>query len=537
MRLKSLHASGFRSIQELSVSFEPGLTTFVGENNVGKSGIREAVSKVIQLGASRGIGFAVPDRPYGQIGPAHLELNIELADDETREWLFLPLTTGQNPSLSPGIGEWLSTMGNDVSLSVTEPSENRGVYMVWGELHFLRERISAGPIKQRTNNGSWVDATKQGAQFRRTGQYTTNGDVTQGLCANIAARFRVFDEFRSRATAGQRSGELESFGGPETASVLLNLKNHPDRLQQRRYREIGEAFKSFFPRFELDAVETEPGGGPAELLFYEEGHEAPLSLQALSSGVNQILTLVTNLVARSGLIIFIEHPELHLHPHAIRSVESLIRKSSAANQIVVISHDPRFVDPESPRALRRVWLTSHGTKVLAPPENLSAAQAGQFRTALRDLGGRELVFARCVLLVEDESQQNFILGVAAVLGQDLDATGISVVKVDGETGYKRYFSLLNALGIPHVALKDKHWGNKKTYPPGRFFSFGMELEDYQDDHGLAEKREAQKARLGHGSKERVQRPLAESLTPDEVPELFSELLQAAVGLATGEPSG
>ncbi|MCH7656202.1 MAG: AAA family ATPase [Chloroflexi bacterium] len=318
--------------------------------------------------------------------------------------------------------------------------------------------------------------------------------------------------------------------------MLLNLKNHRERRLQQRYLDITEAFGSFFPRFDLDAVEANPGDGKPEIQVHEEGHERPLSLQTLSSGVTQILTLVTNLVGSDGLIIFIEHPELHLHPHAIRSVESLIRKSSGVNQIVVITHDPRFVDPESPRALRRVWLTSDGTKVLAPPKDLSAAQAGQYRTALRDIGGRELVFARCVVLVEDESQQNFMLGVAPVLGRDLDAAGISVVKVDGEDGYQRYFPLLNALGIPHVALKDKRWGNKKTYPPGRFFSFGMELEDYQDGHGLAAKREAQRARLGHGSKERVQRPLAESLARDEVPEVFKELLQAAFRLATGEPS-
>ena len=90
----------------------------------------------------------------------------------------------------------------------------------------------------------------------------------------------------------------------------------------------------------------------------------------------------------------------------------------------------------------------------------------------------------------------------------------------------------------HLAVLgfEQRWQHLCAYPTGRFFSFGMELEDYQDGHGLAAKREAQRARLGHGSKERVQRPLAESLARDEVPEVFKELLQAAFGLATGEPS-
>jgi len=146
-----------------------------------------------------------------------------------------------------------------------------------------------------------------------------------------------------------------------------------------------------------------------------------------------------------------------------------------------------------------------------------------------------MVFARAVVLVEDESQQEFLVPIADTLGVNLNENGISVLSVAGEQGYKEFMVLLRALAIPFVALKDRVWGDDRQYPPTRFFSFGMELEEYLDRHGLAHERQAAIAEFGK-SKARVAGILGSSVRKEQVPALFSELLATAAELATGEPA-
>jgi hypothetical protein len=70
-------------------------------------------------------------------------------------------------------------------------------------------------------------------------------------------------------------------------------------------------------------------------------------------------------------------------------------------------------------------------------------------TALRRVGDREVVFARSVLLVEDESQQEFLTAVAPTLGYDIDSASVSIIAVDGHDGYQAYQTLLEALVVSH----------------------------------------------------------------------------------------
>jgi hypothetical protein len=202
----------------------------------------------------------------------------------------------------------------------------------------------------------------------------------------------------------------------------------------------------------------------------------------------------------------------------------------AQNQIIVVTHNPNFVDPSQPESLRRVWWTSStGTRVTDPGPQLDGKQAAQCRTALRHVGDREMVFARTVILVEDESQREFIAGVAPTLGYDLDATGISVISVDGQSGYVPYRIFLHAFGIPYVALRDLPWGDANEYPTSRFFSLGTELEDFLENSGFAKLRQEVIKDVGT-AKRRVAGVMALRLARNDIPSIFDDLIRAATNL-------
>ena len=362
-----------------------------------------------------------------------------------------------------------------------------------------------------------------------------------GNIALAFGHFKVLDEYPARSGQVGASGAMETMTGAETASVLLNLRINPDLAEQERYNRILEKFKAFYPRFtNVGAIDVSPGSRQADVHFLDKDAPKPLSLAQVSPGVQRTLTLITNLEARQGLLLFLQSPEMHLHPHLMRMMDTLIQESSRVNQIIVTTHEPYFVDPNKPSRIRRFWwqpkLGTHVRRLEVENEKKLA----QAYTVLKKLSVREVVFARAVLLVEDESLQEFLTVIAPKLNRWLDRSGVSIIDTGGHGGHAAHHVLLDSLGIPHVNLRDKPWGEEKRYPKDRFFSLGAEFEEFMDGRGFVEMRHRLAKALGvrneRDNHRRVARAMGEEMKTGDVPPIFLEVLARVEEIATGEPA-
>ena len=533
MRIKSLHLVGFRSYIDQTIHFEPAITTIVGENNTGKSTISLAIRYLLMHLASGPPYTPDMDHPYGEVGYLAIKGEFELSDSEKAELTasLLPDTILVNPVDRARILEWL----NAQPYALSAISDNLGgvsrASVVFGGLTFAQDAI--GATVSRGEVHQIADVLENASLPQQWMQAGLNLPAYIGNA--FMKKYKRMEEFRMRSSE-QRTQSVESMSGAETASVLLNLKNHFERGERDRYEAIKSAFHELFPRYHIEAVESAPGTNMPVVQFWEEGHRKPLSLAHVSAGVHQVLTFLVNLIGQIDLIVVAEHPEQHLHPHGMRFLQRMMRERSSQNQVVIVTHDPHFVPTDGMSGIRRVWWTTSGrTQVYGVGSQLSLKEIDQVTTALRHLGDREMVFARCVILVEDETQQEFLLAVAPTLGYRLDAHGISVVSVGSEDGYKPFLTALEALRVPVVAIRDKPWGDADRYPAERFFSMGMEIETYLDQQGLATMRMAVMQQRGT-SKRRVGGILGSRLDAHEVPSLFGALLERATAMATGEPA-
>ncbi len=544
MYLSSLHIQGLRSIQDETIHFERGLTTLVGENNTGKSNVALAIDKLFRQATNGSDLIGREDYPYRVVGPLAIEATLQLTLDEVRDWFIAKLLPDH---MYGTLGEsFLAQQGDEVKMFLIRPRSSKASYMNWGGFYLEGNRISANPvdldvvgpdffIELRKAISNVTTPTQSQIKKRLSGQYTLGIDFPSYFGQLLQNKFKLIKEFRLRDKTESRTGAIESMEGSETASVLLNLKNHADPLIKARYQKITNAFNTLFSHYEVDAVEKQSGSGVPDIQFYEGGQAQPLSLRHVSAGVCEILTLLTNLVAREGLIVFLEHPEMHIHPHIMRWLRSFLVESATRNQIIVVTHDPHFVDPRAVEGLRRFWwVPGQGTKICEPTPAPSANAKRRMQTALRYLSDREAVFARSVLLVEDESVREFILPVAEKLGYDLNAAGVSVIFTGGHGGHRNYHALLDSMGIPHVNFRDKDWGHNTKFPPDRFFSLGTEFEQYIDAQGLNNIR-AKVVKRVKGTKRQQAGPLGERLQRSQIPEIFERVLKAVTGLATGKP--
>ncbi len=120
------------------------------------------------------------------------------------------------------------------------------------------------------------------------------------------------------------------------------LMYHPSILKC-----ISDFFKRIFDKkieFQkaTDATSVEEG----EILIEIDGDNNWFSIANLSDGMMHILKILLQLAScKKGDIIFIDEPELHLHPGAARCLRELLREKKSEIQIICATHSPIFIDP------------------------------------------------------------------------------------------------------------------------------------------------------------------------------------------------
>lgn len=532
----------FKSFSHATVQFEDGLSTLVGENGSGKSSVGEA----LQTLATQSV-IPVTSWRYNQ-SDANLAISLILTQDEIDTYLIEPIIaslTGTAETKAQEVRYWLSGFGTLVNLQIeTHP---KGYVLIWEKVNFHGDFLYWGAVGARDNERSFStvisrdDWTGNLERQGTTHGYRISTDITSRITQLLRQRLIVIPDFRHRNQPGARTAELQALDGTGVASTLLNLRAHSEDAEQLRYEKITGTFHELFPQFRIQAVEVDAGSGRPDVRFTSTETPMSVSLSQVSAGIQESLALVTNLVAREGLIYFLEHPENHLHPHAIRAFGTLLASAAETNQIIIATHSPYLISPSNIESIRRLWLSqSFGTNVgtishenVDPATTDGARLAGRIATAFRSIDSREALFSRAVLLVEDESQYEFVKQIANKVVPTLDSLGVSVIYTGGHDGFRTFVPVLEGLSIPFIALRDLPWNDDSKYPPERFLTLGVELEDYLDQAGLRDRRVQINEEYGFGSKRRTAGILGGLIDANDIPPKFTDIFRQLEVLVSG----
>ena len=456
MRIASIRVENFRSLREFEMEPKDGTNLLVGENNSGKSALLVALE--------RALGRATPE--------------FDLED-------FYVTTSSTNPEslptividvqIRPAVGGRLSTnfsteFVNEITLDAA--GEPALTFRTQAHYEQTEERIVTEFSSVRTDGSSrqmssakrfvlrgyipfyLVDAfrdTVRDLQNRRGfwGRIVNSITLDPTTVASIQSSVQTINQ--SILNAAPRIGEIES-----------------------RLREIGNAIPTATPPDDIviSPITVDPSGILRNLDVSLRTATAPrgFGLSRHGEGTRSVAHLAIfrafiDLLAReendnleSTPVLGIEEPEVHLHPHAIRALGTML--TTPPRQMFLTTHSPdlaRSVDLTSIQVLRRA---ATGTERRAVPALVAGNPLLDDRDQLKlevalRAGATEILFSRATVLCEGPSEVQAYPFFATALGIDMDQCSLSLVPVDGSYFF-HFLRILadDALRIPWVVSAD-----------------------------------------------------------------------------------
>ena len=202
---------------------------------------------------------------------------------------------------------------------------------------------------------------------------------------------------------------------------------------------------------------------------------AQIYMKVSSATTNLEALLVYDGKGRKFLPIFIsvDEPELHLSPYLQRAVLNYYRQiaTNENEEFLALLRDIFKIDG----LLGQLFVVTHSTDALVDDyrhiirlyrdeNNMVCAACGVTFNFPKEVEkhlimhfpeAKEALYARCIIIVEGETEYGSFRGFGKKLGVDFDYFGICLINARGESSISKLQKLFNRFSIPTVALYDR----------------------------------------------------------------------------------
>ena len=173
------------------------------------------------------------------------------------------------------------------------------------------------------------------------------------------------------------------------------------------------------------------------------------------------------------IFISVDEPELHLSPYLQRAVLNYYRQiaTNENEEFLALLRDVFKIDG----LLGQLFVVTHSTDALVDDyrhiirlyrdeNNMVCAACGVTFNFPKEVEkhlimhfpeAKEALYARCIIIVEGETEYGSFAGFGKRLGVDFDYFGICLINARGESSISKLQKLFNRFSIPTVALYDR----------------------------------------------------------------------------------
>ena len=458
MRLTNVTIQNFRCIRNLSLDLDK-TTVLIGENNTGKTSVLEAIRICMDRLRGRGRG------PFNEYD---YHLTKEGASPAEADAIQIDLSFVESDD-----EPWADEVRQTLEEVITLDAEDRPRIALRVASSFDRE---AGEF---ATDWSFLDASGEALPgVARLPIQLTNLQrmapvfylsALRDASSHFASKGKFWRTFL--AELGVPEGERQEL---EEELATLNQRLIEAHGPLSEVREQLESAKSVIDFGVAHAVTIE--ALPTKLfsllsrtqvhLASRSGARIPVPFQG--EGVQSLAVLVlfgaflrsqlSDLDPQAEAITALEEPEAHLHPSAIRSLMSLV--TGLPGQKLISTHSGDLLASVNSSVIQRLAHKDGAIKVFrVQPGSLTKEEERKFDFHVRRVRG-ELLFAKCWLLVEGETETTLLTGAAEALGLDLDRAGVFCVEYS-QTNVGLLAKIANQLGIAWYCVMDDDSGRSK----------------------------------------------------------------------------
>lgn len=419
MYIKWMHIENYRNLADVTLSFHNDINYFVGENAVGKSNFLDLLEIVMECHGFNERDFTDVHKPIridfelslGELnyksmftpneGPTY-RLRLEQVVQEVYPRLYSVTDTGVEPMALSMIRHALYMCHRDTSEQelFTIPSS---VYVELGKL--LEDYVSR--LEMVTNN-----VQREIVSLRK--------DLDPYCMLNIQHLIEVLST----------SSAMERKYSSDNVRLIMAVAL---KILAQIYMKINSATTN------LEA-----------LLVYDEKGRKYLPI-----------------------FISVDEPELHLSPYLQRAVLNYYRQiaTNENEEFLALLRDVFNIDG----LLGQLFVVTHSTDALVDDyrhiirlyrdeHNMVCAACGVTFNFPKEVEkhlimhfpeAKEALYARCIILVEGETEYGSFAGFGKKLGVDFDYFGICLINARGESSISKLQKLFNRFAIPTVALYDR----------------------------------------------------------------------------------
>lgn len=438
MRISSFtikNYKGFYDPQTLGLS--PGFNIVVGQNNVGKTALLEALG--LKFTAMFHKSLASLPRSTTPPNPTSVAMvTFSLGGEELKDILLgtgsffvpVPATIQEPRNKGKEVLDQILTM-NEVSFSVAFSSSSEGgqanIEMVSVPTHGLYEPMPSGDMGI---NFFEVTPTpdRTGFSFKEPKYYPPQNDF--GFIVASVLRERIYSFRAERLNVG-RCG----FG---TSAVLApNASNLPEVLSvlhgsnPPRFRQFNSLVKEIFPSIFEISVRNVPNNNLEITVWTEDPalqrEDLAIPLSESGTGIGQVLAILY-VVLRSEFprTIIIDEPNSFLHPAAARKLIGILRTQFAQHQYLVSTHSPEILRTANPATLSLIRWTDRKSTL----ESLDVNQISEVTKCLNEVGAKlsDVFGADQIAWVEGSTEEQCYPLILEKLG-NRPLLGIAIVAV------------------------------------------------------------------------------------------------------------
>jgi hypothetical protein len=389
----------FRATDEVPLS--PGFNVIVGQNNVGKTALVEALSLRFAGHPHRSLKTA-PTRLTPVPSGSSVAVQLDLSRDELFQ-LLRRLGNFYAPTMQPN-GQ---SAAAELTQAVASPTST--LVTSWQNSQVASARLASMPAGLSETRCAVLRISASDAV-----ELAQDGLV--GVSANSRFEWQVAQLARDERVYAFNAERLRVGIAPLGTSTALrsDATNLPEVLASlkgrnpHRYERLVDHIRTVFPSVR-DIGFRPREGNAVEILVWTvepqtEREDLAVSLAESGTGIGQVLAMLyVVLTADFPQVILIDEPQSFLHPGAVRKLIEILR-GHPQHQFIITTHSPTALTTADPETLLRLRIEEGETII----DRVDVREARDLRLVLADIGARlsDVFGADAILWVEGPTEEH-----------------------------------------------------------------------------------------------------------------------------------